>query len=69
VDKVWAKEQVVGYYLEQWYLEFSSTVNIIDFWYTKIIILESHHLAYLTLEYFLPQHPVKIDQYSFTNNE
>jgi len=23
---------------------------------------------HLTLEYFLPQHPVKPDQYSFTNN-
>jgi len=25
-------------------------------------------ILHLTLEYFLPQHPVKPDQYSFTNN-
>jgi len=69
VDKVLAKEQMVGYPLEQWHLESSSTINNVEFWYSKIIIPESYHLAYLTLEYFLPQHPVKIDQYSSTDNE
>jgi len=40
VDKVWAEEQVVGYYLEQWHLDSSSTVNNVEFWYSKIIISE-----------------------------
>jgi len=57
------------HHLEQWHLESSSTVNIVDFWYSKIIISESHYLAHLTLEYFLFQHPVKPDQYLSTNNE
>jgi len=59
----------MGYHLEQWHLESSSIVNNVEFWYSKIIIPESHHLAYLTLEYLLPHYPVKIDQCSSTNNE
>ena len=60
---------MVGYHLEQWHLESSSTVNNIEFWYSKIIISKPHHLAHLTLEYFLPQHPVKLNQYSSIDNE
>jgi len=69
VDKVEAEEQVVGYHLEQWYLESSSTINNLEFWYSKIIISEPHHLTYLTLEYFLSQHPIKLNQYSSIDNE
>ena len=36
VDKVQAKEQVVGYHLEQWHLESSSTVDNIEFWYVCV---------------------------------
>ena len=69
VDKIQAEEQVVGYHLEQWHLESSLTVNNVEFWYSKIIIPESYHLVYLTLECFLPQHPIKINQYSSIDNE